>query len=257
MSEVRAPDDAASPDSAPTEKAATSAQRQRPRVVFALLGFALIAVGIGAVLLVRSVPKPPVTEATFTFDDDNRESPPQGFEFIKTGEGPAGVWTVQARPDAPSPPHVLTQTQVEPGKRRFLLALAPEPVIKDLTADVWCLPLRGEKDQGCGIAFRYQNPELYYLARLDALDGSVRLYLVTSRGRQRLGEWSGHIDATKWHRLRVHATGDRMVVYMDDFPMVDVHEPSLQQAGKVGLWTKSDSVVLFDDFRVIPYRGLP
>ena len=54
---------------------------------------------------------------------------------------------------------------------------------------------------------------------------------------------SGH-----WHTLRVDFTGNRFKLTFDGKHSLDVEDKTFNDAGKVGVWTKADSVTLFDDF---------
>ena len=51
-----------------------------------------------------------------------------------------------------------------------------------------------------------------------------------------------------WHTLRVDFKGDQFAVTFDGKKVIEASDSSFADAGKVGLWTKADSVTLFDDF---------
>lgn len=50
--------------------------------------------------------------------------------------------------------------------------------------------------------------------------------------------------------LRVQATGDHFVVIYDGKTVLDARDGTFKDAGKIGLWTKADSVIYFDDLQV-------
>jgi len=52
--------------------------------------------------------------------------------------------------------------------------------------------------------------------------------------------------AGRWHTMRLVAVGDRMQAWLDGVLSLD-HRDSRFKAGRVGLWTKADSVTAFDD----------
>jgi hypothetical protein len=56
----------------------------------------------------------------------------------------------------------------------------------------------------------------------------------------------------QWHTIRVVAVGDHIQGYLDGTLRLD-HRDARYRAGRVGLWTKADSVTAFDDLIV---RGL-
>jgi hypothetical protein len=49
----------------------------------------------------------------------------------------------------------------------------------------------------------------------------------------------------------VTALGKLFTVYFNDQRLYEVEDETFKDAGKVGLWTKADSVTHFDDLRVI------
>ena len=63
--------------------------------------------------------------------------------------------------------------------------------------------------------------------------------------------WSSAITGSgeaRWHTLRVEFAGRRFNVSLNGRKLFDVDDATFGEAGKVGLWTKADSVMLFDDF---------
>ena len=57
------------------------------------------------------------------------------------------------------------------------------------------------------------------------------------------------VTSGQWHTLRVVAQGDHIVCYFDGQKLIDVQDATYTK-GKVGLWTKADSVTAFDDLTV-------
>ena len=51
-----------------------------------------------------------------------------------------------------------------------------------------------------------------------------------------------------WHTLRVEFKGNSFAVFFDGNKVIAATDDSIANAGKVGVWTKADSVTLFDDF---------
>jgi len=48
----------------------------------------------------------------------------------------------------------------------------------------------------------------------------------------------------------VTAQGKQFTVYFNGEKLYEVEDETFKDAGKVGLWTKADSVTYFDDLRV-------
>jgi hypothetical protein len=207
-----------------------------------------LAGGLLGVVAHADTPAGPVAKI-WKFDSDKADAPPTGFSFARTGEGAFGRWLVKAVPDAPSGGNVLAQTDSDATDYRFPVAVADTPSLKDVRLSVKCKPVAGKVDQGCGLVFRYQDADNYYVTRANALEDNVRLYHVVAGRRSQFAGWDGKVASGVWHDLRVDAKGDRFEVYFDGNKVMDAKDDTFKDAGKVGVWTKADSVIYFDDLR--------
>ena len=54
----------------------------------------------------------------------------------------------------------------------------------------------------------------------------------------------------QWSTLRIVATGHLFEVFINGEKLYEAEDNTFTEAGKVGLWTKADSVTYFDDFSV-------
>jgi hypothetical protein len=188
--------------------------------------------------------------ASWSFDGDKLDAPPAGFSFGRTGSGKDGRWIIQSAADAPSGPNVLAQVEADATDSRFPIAVVDASSFTDVKVSVSCKPVSGAVDQACGLVWRYRDASNYYLARANALEDNVRIYHVKNGNRVQFASWSGRVATKVWHRLAVEAKGDRFVVSLDDKPILDARDTTFAEAGKVGVWTKADSVTQFDDLTV-------
>ena len=186
------------------------------------------------------------------FEQDRAGKSPAGFSFARTGHGRVGRWVVLAQKDAPDGSNVLAQADNDDVDFRFPIALVEDAVLQDLRLSVKCKPISGALDQACGVVFRYQDENNYYVARANALERNVRLYHVVGGSRRQIAGWSGPAAPQTWHELRLEARGDHLEVFWDGQMVIDAHDQTFPEAGKVGLWTKADSVTYFDDLRIEP-----
>lgn len=189
---------------------------------------------------------------TWSFDADKAGGPPAGFAYGRTGSGKPGSWIIRAEPGAPSGANVLAQLDADSTDYRFPVAVANEPSLRDVRVSVKCEPISGRVDQACGLVFRYRDENNYYLTRANALENNVRLYVVKDGHRKQLESWSGAVTGKAWHELRVDAREDRFEVYWDGKKVLEGKDRTFADAGKVGVWTKADSVTYFDDLRATP-----
>jgi hypothetical protein len=185
-----------------------------------------------------------------TFDDEPVNVPPAGFSFGRTGSGPPGRWEVRAAPGAPSGANVLAQLDADDTDFRFPVAVMDEPVLRDVRVSVRCRMVSGRVDQACGLVARYLDENNYVITRANVLENNIRLYTVRAGQRRQLASWSGRVTAEGWHEYRLELRGDRLEVFWDGERVLDHRDSTFSEAGRAGVWTKADSVTLFDDLRV-------
>ena len=190
--------------------------------------------------------------STWNFQGDAVQAPPAGFSFARTGQGRAGRWLVVQDATAPAGDHVLAQLDQDNTDYRFPVAVADAPVLKDLRLEVRCKPVSGKTDEACGLVFRYRDADNYYVARANALEDNVNLYHVVNGRRRQIKGWNEKVSANTWHALAIEARGDRLQVFWEGKPIIEASDDTFKDAGKVGVWTKADSVTYFDALTVTP-----
>ncbi len=192
----------------------------------------------------------PTTGArTLTFDSDPVGSPPAGFEFARTGGGTEGKWIVRADKDSPKN-RVLVQESADPTDYRFPLAVLKEGSYKDVTLSVRAKPMSGEVDQGFGIVWRYRTAGNYYITRCNADEDNCTIYHTVNGRRRPFQNKPIKVAKNTWHKLKLEAAGNHFVVWFDGTKVLDATDETFKDAGRVGLWTKADSVIEFDDFTI-------
>jgi hypothetical protein len=193
--------------------------------------------------------QPATGPRTFTFDGDAVGAPPAGFEFARTGGGAEGKWVVEADRDKPAN-HVLTQSSADPTDYRFPLAVVKDGTYKDVTLSVRARPISGKVDQGFGLVWRYHDANNYYITRCNADEDNCTIYHVVKGSRRPFQNKSVKVATSTWHTLKLAAKGDRFTVWFDGEKILDAKDETFREAGKVGLWTKADSVIQFDELTI-------
>jgi hypothetical protein len=193
------------------------------------------------------------------FEKDRAGEPPAGFTIAQTGPGEAPRWRVEEDASAPSGKHVLVQRSADETRSRFPLALYDGASLTDGVIWVRFKALSGRVDQAAGVVWRYRDPENYYIVRANALEGNVVLYKVEHGRRSDLKPVDAGLLAYgrkapvrsgTWQELSVAVEGDLFRVSLDGAQLFDVRDATFAGPGKVGLWTKADSVTAFDDLRL-------
>lgn len=187
---------------------------------------------------------------TLNFDDATIGTPPDGWTLTMTGKG-RPKWTVEAEPTAPSQPNVFKQS----GQATFPLAIKAGTSIRDGFVAVKFKAVAGSEDRAAGLIWRVKDAENYYVVRANALEDNVVLYKTIQGVRTALdivGRKGGYgvkvpVPSARWHTLRCDFSGNRFKVSYNGQPMFEVEDNAIPTAGMIGLWTKADSVTLFDD----------
>ncbi len=194
--------------------------------------------------------QPGVTEPrTFSFDGDAVGAAPAGFEFARTGSGADGKWVVEADKDKPAN-RVLAQSSADPTDYRFPIAVVKDGTYRDVTLSVRARPISGNVDQGFGLVWRYRDANNYYVTRCNADEDNCTIYHVVKGSRRAFQNKGIKVATNTWHTLKVEAAGNRFVVTYDGQKVLDATDDTFKGGGKVGLWTKADSVIQFDDLAV-------
>ena len=174
--------------------------------------------------------------------------PTTAFDFETTGiEGwstVAGRWAVEDMAGAPSGKRALVQRATT---NEFNVIVAPGSYA-DVDVSMKFKPISGREDASGGIVFRF-NDGTYYVVRANALEDNFRLYSY-DRGRRQIATARVKAPALgQWHTVRLVAVGDHIQAWLDGALHLDHHD-SRFTAGRVGLWTKADSITAFDDLTV-------
>lgn len=177
---------------------------------------------------------------TWNFDKDEADKEPAGFEFATTAKTPAGKWRVVDK--------ALAQLDTDKTDKRYALAVVKDSSYKDVRLCVHAKPISGEVDQAAGLVWRYKDADNYYVARSNVLEKNVRLYKVVNGNRTKFaGKEEVKLKAGEWHTLQVEHRGTSIAVYLNDDKLFEAEDKTFPDAGKVGVWTKADSVTWFDD----------
>jgi hypothetical protein len=200
-----------------------------------------------AIFLLTVLPVATTLAQTVNFDDTKPGELPPGWTGAKTGKGEA-KWAVVADESAPSKSQVLKQS----GEADYPVAFKNDTNLKDGFVEVRFKPVSGQEDQAGGVVWRVKDADNYYIARANALEGNVRIYHFVKGKRTQFKGANVPVAANQWHTLRVNFSGKQFGVVFNGKELFTAEDETHKDAGKVGVWTKADSVTLFDDFSYGP-----
>lgn len=215
------------------------------RIVTALLALSLAHAGATA-----------AQTRTVDFEGETVGQPPAGFTFGHTANvGAPGRWLVQQEAGN----KFLAQLEADPTGRRFPVAVISDFTARDVDLSVRFKPVSGRVDQAAGLVWRYQDEDNYYVVRANALENNVVLYKVENGRRSDLplkseGRTYGkpaQVPSGQWSTLRVVVTGNLFEVHYNGAKLYEVEDSTFLSEGRVGGWTKADSITYFDDLTAV------
>lgn len=188
---------------------------------------------------------------TINFDKAQEGKVPAGWRATMSGTGDP-EWSVEKDASPPSKPHVFKQS----GTAAYPLCIKEGVSLRNGFVEVKFKALSGKKDQAAGIIWRCKDAQNYYVVRANALEDNVVLYKMHNGKRSSLdivGREGGYgvdieVPLAQWGTLRIEFLGTRHSVFLNGKKIFEVEDDTFTDPGMVGLWTKADSVTLFDNF---------
>ena len=202
------------------------------------------------------------TERKFDFADVPENQTPPGFRSTLTGKGKPGDWkiildevtpsltplTPQARAVARRP--VLAQLARDKTDDHFPLLIFEEETFGDFTLTTRFKLVDGSAEQMAGLAFRIQDEKNYCYVRASGLGNTFHFFKFVNG--ELIGPIGSKVEIAKgtWHDMTVECAGNKVTCSLDGKVVI----PQLQQdtfpKGKIGFWTKSDSISYFADAKI-------
>jgi len=196
-----------------------------------------------------------MSDNPISFENAQIGATPEGWAATLTGKGDP-KWTVESDETAPSKSNILKQS----GRATYPLLLKNDTDIKDGFIEVKFKAIAGSQDRAAGIVWRAKDANNYYVVRANALEDNFVLYKTVNGARSALdivGRKGGYgvavpVPANTWHSLRIEFKAARFGASFNGKQLFEVEDSTFTDAGMVGLWTKADSVTLFDQ---VTYGG--
>jgi len=201
-------------------------------------------------------------EAT-DFEDSEVGAFPAGWMSSMTHKGGDPLWQIARDQSSPAGEKVLAQLSTDRTRDRFPLAIYSSTEVVDGSITVRFKPVSGRVDQAAGIVWRYRDENNYYLVRANALEGNVILFKVENGDRSQIAYLGAlnpqqnsfaelPVPSQRWSTLGIDFVGPTFTVSFDGKKLFETRDGTFDGPGKVGLWTKADSVTYFDQFEMTP-----
>ena len=194
---------------------------------------------------------------SWNFDHDTIGGLPKGFSTGSPKNQSTGEWRIEADPQAPSTPHVMTHTVPCPQEDCFqvLLADTGNLALPDIVVSLREVS-SGERGEA-GIVLAAQDHRNFYAVTVNLNTFELSTYQVQNGKPTLLGKGLAQPKAGAWHVLRVqvvnsaHVDFPRLELYLDGYevPMPEVY--AIHGVGRIGVISKAEMVAKFDGLRVI------
>lgn len=204
-------------------------------------------------------------EKVFDFGMFRANEAPPGFRSIVAGSGQPGTWRV-IDTDVPSllapltpgakstvQQRALAQLSRDKTDEHFPMLVFEEETFADFTLTTKFKLVDGEEEQMAGIAFNIQDEKNYSYVRASGLGGTFALFRVVGGSRSAPIGMKVPIARGEWHELLVEWKDKQFRAVLDGKNALPVQDEKMDHNGKLGFWTKSDSVSYFAEPRII-YR---
>lgn len=111
----------------------------------------------------------------------------------------------------------------------------------------------GTLDRCAGILFDVKPNGDYLAVRYNGTEDNVVLWTFNNGVRKFVNRAPTltPLELGTWHTLKISVHGTSLKSWLDDKPMHD-YTLSAPVSGKIGVWSKTDSMIEFDDFTVTP-----
>ncbi len=199
-------------------------------------------------------------ELIWDFRNDKPGSLPAGFQPMLGGTGgAAGEWKIEEdavpsllAPLSPNAPRggkqgVLAQVSTDPTDERFPMLVYTNETFGDFALTTRFKLVSGSVEQMAGIAFRIQDERNYYYVRASALGDTFNFFKVVNGLRSEPISIKVRIPTGRWMEMGVECKGTTIRTTLNGRPAIPELTDKTFTSGRIGFWTKSDSVSYFAD----------
>jgi hypothetical protein len=214
---------------------------------------------LAVVILSRSVF---AAELALDFSQIPPGSSPTGFVSTVSGVGKPGDWKI-VEDEIPSAFAPLSSNTPKIGKRSVLAQLSQDttdehfPLLvfggetfRDFKLSTRFKCVSGSVERMAGIAFRIQDEKNYYVLRASALGNSFRFYKFVNGERSAPIGPQVEIPGDVWHEMSIDCKGNQIRCFLNGKELIPALTDNSFSGGKIGFWTKSDSVSYFVDTKI-------
>ncbi len=200
-------------------------------------------------------------ERSFDWSQLAEGNVPTNYVSMLAGKGEPGQWRV-LMDDVPSLLGTVTANAKSPRKaviaqisrqladERYPILLPTTEEYGDFTLTVRFKTVSGVMEQMAGMAFRIQDERNYYYIRASTKGSTFRFAKVVDGVRSDPIGPEVEIAPQVWHEMKIQCDGNHIRSWLDGKDLLPTLTDTSFRQGKIGFWTKSDSVSYFTDLHI-------
>jgi len=208
-------------------------------------------------------------ELTFDFSKNLPNTSPTGFVSKLSGVGNPGEWKIVEEeipaalaPLSPNAPKlgkrpILAQLSQDSTDEHFPLLVFEQENFGDFKLTTRFKCVSGSVEQMAGIAFRIQDEKNYYVVRASSLGNSFRFYKFVNGERSAPIGPQVEIPRGVWQEMSIECKGNQIRCSLNGKELIPALMDNSFSSGRIGFWTKSDSVSYFAETKIVYTPKIP
>jgi hypothetical protein len=221
--------------------------RKKRYIIAAIIG----SIAVSFALYNAAISFPYKTTKLWDFDQYQVNSLPDIFSAVQIGTGNPGKWAIVSDPSAPSPPNVLAKISVpRSGSDYSLLGISDSPTVGNARVSVmFKLISNATNDASAGLVIRLQDSSHYFVLMADSYNSRFSFCRADTGKILCTEDKNADIAIGQWHNITADVSTQGVAGYLDGTLLLQRYDAHYQD-GQIGLWTKGDSQVYFDNLQI-------
>jgi hypothetical protein len=183
----------------------------------------------------------------WNFDSYQNGTVPQGFHEMSTDQ--SFSWIIKSDLNATSKPNVLAKLSLNDSLDTHMQLLPDSPTVDNANVTMKFKLVSGTKAQSVGMILRFIDPKHYFVLMADSVNNRLSLckqtpdYLICNYDKQVI------ISSGDWHTMHAIISSQGIAGFLDGHLLIRSTDHNYPN-GEIGLWTKKDTGVYFDDLKI-------
>jgi hypothetical protein len=141
----------------------------------------------------------------------------------------------------------LVESTKQAVQYRFPLCISDLPLAKNAEVALPFVLHDGGMARVAGIVLRFADPQDFYAVEADAIEGRVRFLRIVNGVRREITSRAAELFVGRAQTLGIRANDDSFGVSLDGRALFEVRDRAIMEAGRFGIWSRSDSLTSFGD----------